>query len=76
MKTIEQQLDDMLPEDVTRRRRLAIQRIEYFENVAKNLRELGRFGLTAAQAAKNLKANLEKFREQNQGDSDPLDNKP
>lgn len=58
MKTIEQQLDDMLPEDIKRQRPLAAARTEYFENVAFGLREIGRAGLTVAQATKNMNAAL------------------
>ncbi len=63
MKTVEQQLDDMLPEDVQRRRRLAAARTKYFANVAANLRAIGRAGLTAEQATKNLKANAAVMRD-------------
>ena len=76
MKTIEQQLDDMLPSDVLRKRKAYRARIEYFESVTAGLWKIARAGLTAEQAARNLKANLAKFRKQNQGDSDALDNKP
>ncbi len=62
MKTIEQQLDDMLPESILQRRRLSAQRIEYFKNVALGLREIGRAGLTCEQATKNLKAAVAKAR--------------
>ncbi len=76
MKTIEQQLDDMLPPDILRKREIYRARIEYFESVTAGLWKIARAGLTAEQATRNLNANLTEFRKQNQGDSDTLDNKP
>ncbi len=62
MKTVEQQLDDMLPRAFKSKRRLALVRAKYFETVAANLRAIGRAGLTAEQAVKNLKANVAMIR--------------
>lgn len=76
MKTIEQQLDEMLPEDFKRRRRLAAARIKYFESMTAGLWKIARAGLTAEQAARNLNANLRELRKQNQSDNGALDNKP
>ena len=55
MKTIEQQLDDMLPDDVKRNRELATRRAEYFDRLGKDLRSIGRVGVTAEQANRNLR---------------------
>ncbi len=87
MKTIERQFYEMLPPEVQRAKRLSfyraarikrlrVQSAAHLENVTAGLREIGRAGLTAEQAASNLNANLAKFRKQNQGDTDVLDNKP
>jgi len=52
MKTIEQE------------RRLTAARTEYFKTIAADLRELGRAGLTPAQAAKNLNAAVAAIRDE------------
>lgn len=65
MKIVEEQLDDMLPEDVRRQRRRAAARAEHFKSVAAGLRELGRAGVTVEQAAKNLNAAVAKARNEN-----------
>lgn len=63
MKTIEQQLDEQLPPGVRTQKRNAQQRAEYFDRLARDLRAIGRVGLTAAQAARNLKANMQAGRD-------------
>lgn len=63
MKTIEQQLDDMLPDHVKRKKRRAKARAEYFNGVATDLRRLGRMGPTLAEATANLKAAVAALRD-------------
>ncbi len=63
MKTIEQQLDDMLPPDVKRRRQLAASRLNHWRNVSANLRRIGRMGPTVAEATANLKAAVAALRD-------------
>lgn len=76
MKTIEQQLDDMLPKDFRRQRRLAAARIEYYKNIGTALRKIHDAHPTALELAENIKANLAELRKQNQSDNHALDNKP
>ncbi len=64
MKTIEDQLDDMLPEDFKRRRRLAASRTAHIESIAACLRKLGRAGVTVEQAARNINAAVAEARKQ------------
>lgn len=64
MKTIEAQLDDMLPESFKRQRRLAAERLEYLDNVAIGMRQIGRTGLTSEQIAKNLQTNMGAIRDE------------
>ncbi len=63
IKPIEQQLDDLLPDDVKHKRRRAAARIEYFDGVAADLRRIGRMGPTVAEATANLKAALAAIRD-------------
>jgi hypothetical protein len=55
MKTIEQQLDALLPPNVRTQKRNAAQRAEYFDRLARDLRAIGRAGVTAEQAARNMR---------------------
>lgn len=55
MKTIEQQLDDMMPPGVRTQKRNAQQRADYFDRLARDLRAIGRCGVTVEQAARNLR---------------------
>lgn len=63
MKTVEQQLDDMLPPDVQLKKRRAVARAKYFDGVAADLRRIGRMGPTVAEATANLKAALAAIRD-------------
>jgi len=63
MKTIEQQLDDMLPEHVKRKKRLDRKRAEYFDGVASGFRRIARAGPTVAEATANLKAAVAAMRD-------------
>ena len=65
MKTIEEQLDDMLPEDVRRRRRLKRSHTVWVESIAADLRVLERTGMTVEQFARNLNSAVPKPRKQN-----------
>ncbi len=63
MKTIEQQLDDMLPPVVQLKRRRAAARYEYFNTLRTDLRRIGRMGPTVAEATANLKAAVAALRD-------------
>lgn len=58
MKTIEQQLDDMLPEDFKRQRALAAARIKYYKRIGTALRQINDAYPTAFELSENIKANF------------------
>lgn len=63
MKTIEEQLDDMLPPDVQRRLRRKRASTEHYRKVSASLRRLGRIGPTVAEATATLKAAVAALRD-------------
>jgi len=63
MKTIERQLDDMLPPDVHVRMCRNRARTEHCRKVSANLQRIGRMGPTVAEATANLKAALAALRD-------------